>query len=54
MAFFPLMFTREDAILIHRGLEERRARMISSRGGGAPSNRSDEIWALRERSLPVP
>jgi hypothetical protein len=54
MASFPLMFTREDAILIRHGLEERRARMISSRPGGAPGNRSDEIWALRERSLPVP
>ena len=54
MAYFPLMFTPEDAILIHRGLEERRARMISSRPGGAPINSSYEIWALRERSLPVP
>ena len=54
MAHFPLMFTREDAILIHRGLEERQVRMISSRRGGAPSNRSEEIWALRERSLLVP
>jgi hypothetical protein len=54
MAYFPLMFTSEDAILIHRGLEERQARMISSRPGGAPSNRSDEIWSLRESALLIP
>jgi hypothetical protein len=29
MASFPLMFTREDAILIHQGLEERRSRLIA-------------------------
>jgi hypothetical protein len=48
MASFPLMFTREDAILIHQGLEERRARLISNRPGGV------QTWARSERSLPVP
>jgi len=48
MASFPLMFTREDAILIHQGLEERRARLISDRPGGV------QTWARRERSMPVP
>lgn len=53
MKVFPLMFTPEDGLLIHRGLEERRARMISSKPDGATSNRSDEIWGLRERSLSI-
>jgi hypothetical protein len=51
MAYFPLMFTREDAILIHSGLEERRSRLVSSGPGAVRINRSYEVW---ERSLPVP
>ena len=51
MAYFPLMFTREDAILIKSGLEERRSRLVSSGPGAVRINRSYEVW---ERSLPVP
>jgi hypothetical protein len=51
MAYFPLMFTREDAILIHHGLEERHSRLVSNGSAGVPINSSYEIW---ERSLPVP
>ena len=47
MAFFPLMFTREDALLIHHGLRVRHSRLASS-------GRSDEIWTGKERSLPLP
>jgi hypothetical protein len=54
MAYFPLKFTREDGILIHKGLEERWARLMLSGSAGVPINRSDEIWAHKERSLPVP
>ena len=54
MAYFPLMFAPEDAILINHGLEERHARLVSSGFAGAPSNRSDEIGARKERSLLVP
>jgi hypothetical protein len=54
MTFFPLMFTREDALLIHRGLKERHSRLVSNGSAGIPINQSDEIWARRERSLPVP
>jgi hypothetical protein len=54
MASFPLMFTREDAILIHHGLEERRARLISGGSREVQTTRSDEIWTRRERSMPVP
>jgi hypothetical protein len=54
MVSFPLMFTREDAILIHHGLEERRARLISGGPGGVQTTRSDEISARRERSMPAP
>jgi hypothetical protein len=53
MAYFPLKFTREDGILIHKGLEERWARLMSSGSAGVPINRSDEIWAHKERSMPV-
>ena len=48
MARFPLMFTREDAILIHHGLEERRARLISSRPAGR-----DEWATIARKKLPV-
>ena len=43
MAFFPLMFTPEDALLIHRGSEERHSRLVSNGSAGVPINRSDEI-----------
>jgi hypothetical protein len=36
MAYFPLKFTREDEILIHKGLEERRARLTSRGSAGVP------------------
>jgi hypothetical protein len=52
MAFFPLMFTPEDALLIHRDLEERHSRLVSSGSAGVPTNRSDEIWPRREGWLP--
>jgi hypothetical protein len=51
MASFPLMFTREDALLIHRGLGERHSRLVSSGSAGVPINRSYDIW---EKSLEVP
>ena len=51
MAFFLLMFTGEDARLIHRGLEERHSRLVSSGSAGVPINSSYEIW---EKLLPVP
>jgi hypothetical protein len=54
MKVFPLMFTREDAILIHHGLEERHSRLVSNGSAGVPINSSDEIRGLSERSLPVP
>jgi hypothetical protein len=54
MVSIPLMFTREDEILIHRGLEERRTRLVSSGSGGVPANGSDAIGAPREMSLPLP
>ena len=53
MAYFPLMFTGEDALLIHHGLEERHSRLVSSGSVGVPIGRSDEIWARKEASLPV-
>jgi hypothetical protein len=52
MAFFPLMFTPEDASLIHRGLEERQSRLVSSGSAGVPTNRSDETWGRSESWLP--
>jgi hypothetical protein len=54
MTFCPLMFTGEDALLIHHGLEERHSRPVSSRSAGVLIDRTDEIWARKERSLPVP
>jgi hypothetical protein len=54
MAFFPLMFTRTDAILIHHGLEERHTRLASKPSAGIPMNRSNTISAPRERLLPLP
>ena len=54
MAYFPLMFTPEDAILISHGLEERHARLVSSGFAETPINRSDEVRARKERSLLVP
>jgi len=54
MVSFPLMFTREDAILIHQGLEERRARLVSTESGGVQTTRSDEIRVRKERPIPVP
>ena len=52
MAFFPLMFTPEDALLIHRGLEERHSRLVSSGSAEVPTNRSDEAWGRSESWLP--
>jgi hypothetical protein len=54
MAFFPLMFTRDDAILIHRGLEDRFARLASNPSPGNPKNRSGSMSPPREQLLPLP
>jgi hypothetical protein len=53
MASFPLMFTREDAILIRHGLEERHSRRASSASANFPTAGSVRDSA-GERSLPVP
>ena len=47
------MFTREDAILIHHGLEERHSRLASSTSASFAIAGSGGIPA-GERSLPVP
>ena len=47
IAYFPLMFTREDEVLIHRGLEERHSRLASSASAPSP-------LPAGGRSLPVP
>jgi hypothetical protein len=54
MTFFPMMFTREDALLIHHGLEDRHSRLVSGGSAGVPINGSDEIRVRRKRCLPVP
>ena len=53
MASLPLMFTPEDVILIHRGLEERHSRLLSNASAAIRTTRYGEI-SVRERSLPVP
>jgi hypothetical protein len=53
MAFFPLLFTREDAILIHHGLEERHLRLASDPSSGTPKNRIEPKSSPGGRS-PVP
>ena len=53
MKVFPLMFTREDAIRIHHGLEERHSSLASSASANFPIAGSGGIPA-GERSWPVP
>jgi hypothetical protein len=54
MVSFPLMFTREDAILIHHGLEERRSRLVSNSSTGIPGDRANQISAPVSASSPAP
>ena len=54
MAYFPLMFTREDGILIHKGLEERRARLVSNSSNGVPPDHANEISAPVKTPWPAP
>jgi hypothetical protein len=50
VASFPLMFTREDAILIHRGLEERHSRLLENASARIPAAPSMEVVANTQRS----
>jgi hypothetical protein len=54
MAFLPLTFTREDSILIHQGLEERRSRLVSNSSTGIPADRASELSVPVRASWPVP